>query len=123
MDHGESLAAELTPAAQKFLRDHINSVWQLELILFMKEANSPLSIGEIARHLYANTGMIEAALASFAKDGILKENGSQPPAYAYAPSTREMTDAIEQARSAYSSKRLSVINFIFSKRDKDRNCS
>lgn len=119
MDHGDVLAAELTPAAQKFLRDHINSIWQLELILYLKEIGSPLSIVEIARHLYTNTGMIEAALTAFVKDGILKEGGSQPIVYAYGPSTTELIEAIEQAKKAYSDKRLSVINFIFSQRDGD----
>lgn len=120
MEHEENTAAELTPAAQKFLRDHIQSVWQLELILFMKERNSALSIADIARHLYSNPRMIESALFSFVNDGILKERSTQPAAYSFAPDSPELTNAIEEASAAYANKRLSVINFIFSKTGTDQ---
>ncbi len=120
MDHEESTAAELTPAAQKFLRDHIQSVWQLELILFMKEKDSALSIADIATHLYSNPRMIESALFSFVRNGILKERETQPVAYFFAPDSLELAHAIEEARAAYVSKRLSVINFIFSKSGTDK---
>ena len=120
MEHEENTAAELTPAAQNFLRNHIQSVWQLELILFMKEKNSALSISDIATHLYSNPRMIESALYSFVNDGILKERGTQPVAYSFAPASPELTHAIEEASAAYANKRLSVINFIFSKSDSDQ---
>lgn len=115
MDHEENTAAELTPAAQQFLRDHIQSVWQLELILFLRDKSSSLSIAEIATQLYSNPRMIESAISSFVKIGILKERDSQPVAFTYEPDSLEMINAIEQASAAYSNKRLSVINFIFSK--------
>jgi hypothetical protein len=123
MDHGEVLAPDLTPAARLFLRNHIHSVWQLELILFMKESNSSLSIADIARHLYADTNMIDSAMAEFVNCGILQQKGSQPALYAYEPSTPELIDAIEQAKMAYSNKRLSVINYIFSKEKRDGESS
>jgi hypothetical protein len=115
MEHEETTAAELTPAAQKFLRDHIQSVWQLELILFLRDKSASLSIAEIATQLYSNPRMIESAISSFVKDGILKERESQPVAFTYEPDSLEMMHAIEQACAAYANKRLSVINFIFSK--------
>ncbi len=108
-------AAEIAPAAQKFLRDHIQSLWQLELILFMKEKRSALSAAEIATGLYSTPRMIESALSGFAKNGILKAGENQPKIYAYAPDTVELTEAIEQASAAYANRRLAVINFIFSK--------
>ena len=120
MDHEETTAGELTLAAQQFLRDHIQSVWQLELILFMKEKNAALSIAEIATHLYSNPRMIESALSCFVDDGILQEKETQPAAFTYSPGSIEMTHAIEEAVVAYANKRLAVINFIFSKNTSDQ---
>jgi hypothetical protein len=119
MENEESLGVEITPAAQKFLRDHIQSVWQLELILFMKEKSHPLSASEIASQLYSNPRVIETALTDFVRNGIIKED-QNPSFYNYDPDSMEMTDAIEQAGKAYAKKRLSVINFIFSKTDSDK---
>jgi len=120
MDIDDSLGPELTPAAQKFLREHIQSVWQLELILFMKERSRALSATEIASQLYSNPHVIETALSDFAKGGIVKEK-EDASLFTYAPESVELTNAIEQAGIAYAKKRLSVINFIFSKVDDGRS--
>ncbi|PZM84384.1 MAG: hypothetical protein DKT66_07035 [Candidatus Melainabacteria bacterium] len=119
MDNEESLAVEISPEAQKFLRNHIQSVWQLELILFMKEKGNALSVTEIASKLYSNPRVIETALTDFVRGGIIKEKESQN-VYAFDPDSVEMTNAIEQAGKAYANKRLSVINFIFSRTDGDK---
>ncbi|MBX9952383.1 MAG: hypothetical protein K2Y39_24635 [Candidatus Obscuribacterales bacterium] len=117
MDNEDSFGSELTQAAQQFLREHIQSVWQLELILFMKEKRQALSAAEIASRLYSNPRVIEAALSDFVKGGIIKEK-REPSLFAYSPASPELNDAIEQAGNAYAMKRLSVINFIFSKGDR-----
>ncbi|HNB22495.1 MAG TPA: hypothetical protein PKZ32_08765 [Candidatus Melainabacteria bacterium] len=119
MDNDDSFGVEITPAAQQFLREHIQSVWQLELILFMKGKSNALSASEIASQLYSNPRIIESALCDFVRGGIFKEKEGSS-VYAYEPASVEIADAIEQAGSAYAKKRLSVINFIFSKNDSDK---
>lgn len=115
MEREETVAAEITPAAQRFLREHIKAVWQLELIMFMKQNAAALSAANIAAHLYLNPREIEEALTRFNRAGILNAQSSEPTTYTFHPQAEDLRDAIEDACSAYQNKRLSVINFIFSR--------
>jgi len=117
MEKEDTAAAEMTFAAQKFLRDHIPAVWQLELLMFMKHSNSTLPAAAVAAHLYSNPREIEEALSRFVESGLLRCERSEPPVYCFDPESEEMSYAIEQACNAYLNKRLAVINFIFSKND------
>lgn len=118
MDNEEATAVEISPAVQNFLREYIQAVWQLELLLFLKESASPLTAKDIAVHLYSSAAAMENALSTFVNAGILKVEDAQSPKYSFAPVSAELSNVIEQASSAYSSKRLAVTNFIFSQRTK-----
>ncbi|MBA3857248.1 MAG: hypothetical protein C0507_10110 [Cyanobacteria bacterium PR.3.49] len=115
MEREETAAAEMTPGAQKFLREQIQAVWQLEVILFMKQSTGAMSAAKIATHLYSNPREIEDALSRFDKNGILKADGGEPATYFYRPQSAELQNAIDEACRAYQTKRLAVINFIFSR--------
>lgn len=115
MEREETAAAEMTPGAQKFLREQIQAVWQLEVILFMKQSTAAMSAAKIATHLYSNPREIEDALSRFDKNGILKADGGEPATYFYRPQSAELQNAIDEACRAYQTKRLAVINFIFSR--------
>ncbi len=115
MEKEETAAAEITPAAQKFLREQIQAVWQLELVMFMKQNAVAMSAANIAAHLYSSPREIEVALSRFDKNGVLIADGGEPTVYFYRPETNELKEAIEDACAAYQNKRFAVINFIFSR--------
>lgn len=115
MGHEETAAADFSPVVSEFLRNHIQSVWQLELLQFLRSSGASLTAADIAAHLYSNTREVESALSNFARDGVLSAEHSEQSKYTFAPSNPDLLAAIEQSLAAYTTKRLAVIDMIFSR--------
>ena len=100
----------VTGKVQHFISRYIRSVWQLELLLALLSASKPLNSSEIASILYISKDAIEAALGTYAKYGLVKliDGG-----YVYSTEDPDLLDAIKQTSKAYSERRSSVINLIF----------
>jgi predicted transcriptional regulator len=113
MNEEATYISEITPRVQTFIHNHFQSVWQLELILFLKKRSELLSVSEIAKSLYYTPQAIENALSDFVSSGILKASGDTPGKYGYFPENSELRDLVEQTCQAYSAKRTAVINCIF----------
>lgn len=106
---------EIAPRVRSFIRNHIQSVWQLELILFLKKQSELLSVSEIAKNLYYTPQAIEAALSDFVSSGILQSSEDNMGFYRYYPASSELREMVELTCQAYEAKRLAVIKCIFNK--------
>ncbi|MBC7996737.1 MAG: hypothetical protein IAF58_02270 [Leptolyngbya sp.] len=106
---------EIAPRVRAFIRNHIRSVWQLELILFLKKQSGLLSVSEIAKNLYYTPQAIETALSDFVTSGILQSSSDNPGRYRYYPASSELREMVELTCQAYEAKRVAVINCIFHK--------
>lgn len=104
---------DFSPQIKDFVRKNIRSVWQLEVILFVKDLGKAATAYEVASALYLRPDAIEKSLLSFEKLGIVKSNEGSPRKFYYSPSS-ELSDQIEQTAKAYSERRFAIINLIFS---------
>lgn len=104
---------DFSPQIKDFIRAHVRSVWQLELLLFVRNIQRPVTAAEAASALYLKADAIGNALTLYAKRGILQSDGKTPPTFLYCPSP-SLDDQIDQTARAYSERRFAIINLIFS---------
>ena len=105
---------DISPELKTFLKAHIHSVWQLELITFLRNQENPVTVSEIAKYLYSTPAAIESTLERFVQLGIIAESLGNPNSFTFSPSSMEMRQTIDDAANAYSMRRIDVINLIFS---------
>lgn len=109
---------EISFEVRSFLRDNIQSVWQLDLLIALMNIKHPIDANTLARHLYTNPVAIESALQRFAKTGIAKEHPGKICTYSYAPASDDKLRTIEDTAKTYAIRRVDVINLIFSSHSK-----
>ena len=105
---------EISFEVRSFLRDYIQSVWQLDLLIALMNLREPVDAGKLARLLYSSPGAMESALKHFVNSGILKEFPGHPHAFKYAPASDEKRRIVEETAKTYAIRRVDVINLIFS---------
>lgn len=100
----------------QFLRDHIDSVEQLEiLILLCQSGDRSWTAEEIARELRSSQSSVSKRLEEFASKRFLKVVEQSPRRYSYAPVDESARRRIEELRELYKVRRVTVIDAIFSK--------
>ena len=100
---------------RSFLKENIQSVWQLDLLIALMNIKQPVDANTLARLLYSSPASIESALQRFVKTGIAKEfPGSKACAYSYAPVSEDKRRVIADTAQTYAIRRVDVINLIFS---------
>ncbi|MCC6977787.1 MAG: hypothetical protein IT343_05665 [Candidatus Melainabacteria bacterium] len=109
-----ALISEISYEVRTFIKDHVFSVWQLELIMHMRDRNHALTCDEIAKLLYSTPSAIESTLRRFTELGVLRLSIESADSFIYAPSTTELSQVIDLTAQAYSARRIDVINLIFS---------
>lgn len=108
------LISEISSKVQNFLRKYVRSVWQLEVILYVRDSKAPLTSSEIARALYLSPEAIERALSTFEKEGLVKSVSQGSKAYYFAPANSDLRDSIDQTAGVYLERRVALINAIVS---------
>ncbi|HEY9787680.1 MAG TPA: helix-turn-helix domain-containing protein [Candidatus Obscuribacterales bacterium] len=108
------MVARIPASVQSFLRRNIRSVWQLDLLLYLKAQNKPITIEQIAKALYLSPAVIAEGLKHLEGAGLVKSSGKPPTAYLYSPLTDSLRATADQSISAYTERRVQVINIIFS---------
>lgn len=104
----------LPEIVQRIIGDHIDSVEQLEVLLLLRrEREHPWNAETVARELRIAAASAEDRLCDLTRRGMLQPTDEQN--YRYAPRERRLDEAVGALASAYSERRVSVINLIFSK--------
>lgn len=98
-----------------FLRDHIRSVWGVELLLLLKrDPERSWPVPELVRELRGSQRLVEQNLQNFERSGLaVHEEGT----WRYAPAgeaLRELSDMLERA---YRERPVAIINAISRPRD------
>ena len=106
--------SDIPARAQQFLKTYIKSVWQLELIVFLKSSGKAWNCQDISKALYMSSDKnIETVLQNFERAGVVQSSQEPQKTYIYAPTNTEMRDSVEQALKAYSERRVQVVNLIY----------
>lgn len=109
--HGGPNTADISIKAREFIRQHIGSVWQLELLLLFKRSGNSMDVLEASRALRMESRALEEYIKFLAAAGILVRDDNQH--YAYAPQFTALSEAIDEAEKMYSERRVAVVDFIY----------
>lgn len=107
-----AIATDYSKVTQ-FIKKHIHSVWQLELILILRACAQPLTADAIGQRLYMEPEVLKNVLDALVRQGVLKAEDLKPKTYVYSPTTEDLSEAVEQTAKAYAERRMSVIDLIF----------
>ncbi len=104
------VTSELSNRTKDFLRRHIRSIWQLELLLLFKSNPRSLTVAEASRILCITPRATESGIKALVGSGILIQETSHNFKYAATGMVSQSVDEIERM---YKEKRTAVINFIY----------
>lgn len=109
-------AGDLPEAVRRLIADHIDSVEQLEILLLLQQHPERSWTAEsVARELRISPLSAGDRLKDMARSAILSRLQGSEAEYRYAPESPQMAEAVAGLATAYSERRVTVINLIFSK--------
>jgi hypothetical protein len=94
-----------------FVREHVRSVWALELLLALRrDPDRCWAADELVRELRASTTLVSSNLQAFERSGLamLTDEGC----YRYAPASPVLDELCGLLQSAYRERPVAVINMI-----------
>lgn len=101
------------PELKQFIVQHIESLAQLEVLLYMREhADRSITPQELANRLALTVELSSAILADLTKRGLVAKVEA---AYRYQAASGEIDQLVAVLAEAYRSRRLAVTNEIYSK--------
>jgi len=106
--------SHIPPNVVSFIETTIDSLWQLELLLFLKNSPAPLTSEELGNALYVHGDSIQDALVDFEKLGLVKKTGADR--YSYSPCKSELHRDVQDTAKAYRDRRFGIVSLIFSNR-------
>jgi hypothetical protein len=96
-----------------FLRHHVESYEQLELLLFLREHHAlGWPISQIAERLHFPSGEIDQAVAGLVAAGCVAERAQPERAIRYAPRDEGQAAAIDGLAAAYAARPLAIIKLM-----------
>ncbi|MDZ4836405.1 MAG: hypothetical protein SGJ27_21735 [Candidatus Melainabacteria bacterium] len=107
----------LSPTVEKFIKDNIESVWQLELLLYARARTDSLGSHELAAALYTSPDAVENALNHFERVGLLKKCPYDQAGFIYSPINSSLKDSVDQTATAFAARKVAIIQYIFSHPD------
>lgn len=103
----------LPPNVDRFLRDAVRSVWDLELLLLFRRQRPRLwTADELVRDLRASILIVGDSLDALQKAGLVSKNANEQ--YQYWPISPELDQLVDEVATAYSSSPVAVTEAILS---------
>jgi hypothetical protein len=97
-----------------FVREYIDSVDQLEILLLLRGGpEREWTAEEISRALSTSEASVVARLAYLQSVGLVEMK--RPSHYRYAPKSQDVAQVMEEVSAAYAQYRVRIINLIYSK--------
>jgi hypothetical protein len=99
------------PDLAAFVREHVRSVWAVELLLLMKrDAERVWPVADLVRELRASHSLVIDNLQRFERSGLaIRDEGD---GWRYAPASPVLGAFVEKLEAAYRERPVSVINLI-----------
>jgi hypothetical protein len=103
----------LTPNVDRFLRDGVRSIWELELLLLFHQQRARLwTAEELVRDLRASVLIVGDSLDALQKVGLVSKNADEQ--YQYWPVSPELDRLVDDVAAAYASSPVAVTEAILS---------
>jgi len=99
------------PGFAGFVREHMRSVWAVELLLILRRDSERCWTPEaLVAELRASSNLVRDNLASFERSGLAVEDDAG--CWRYAPAGAVLEDLAERLERAYRERPVSIINLI-----------
>ena len=99
------------PDLAAFVREHVRSVWAVELLLVLKrDPERCWPAADLVRELRASTMLVSDNLQRFERSGLVIRDDND--SWRYAPASPLLDDLTTQLEAAYRERPVSVINLI-----------
>jgi hypothetical protein len=109
------MPAGIPESVERFIRQHIGTIAQLELLLLLRnEPERTWSVDDAAKGIYTAVSMTGPLLDSLRASGLLVR---QEVGFQYAPASGELEAIVAELAQLYAERRVSVINVIYSATD------
>lgn len=108
--------AAIPPRVQRFISTHIDSIEKLEVLLLLRaRAEREWTARDVSQELRITEASAAARLEDLAARKLLAVREGSPPSYRFKPASADDAQDIADLQETYSTRRVSVISFIFSK--------
>lgn len=99
------------PELAAFVREHVRSVWAVELLLLLRrDRERRWAAADLVRELRASTPLVNDNLQRFERSGLaVREDGDL---WRYAPAAPVLDQLAERLEAAYRERPVTVINLI-----------
>ena len=99
-----------------FIREHVRSVWALELLLLLKrDPGRAWAADQLVAELRASIGLVAEILARLEQAGLaVRADGD---GYSYRPATAALAQLSDRLESAYRERPVAIVNLIAAPRD------
>jgi DNA-binding HxlR family transcriptional regulator len=95
----------------EFVREHVRSVWALELLLLLKrDTERCWSAPDLVRELRASTTLVNDNLQRFVRSGLVTRD--EEACYRYTPAGTVLANLCDGLEAAYRERPVAVINMI-----------
>lgn len=99
------------PELAAFAREHMRSVWAVELLLLLRrDAERRWAPDELVRELRASTNLVRDNLAAFQTSGLAVEDDAG--CWRYAPAVPVLGHLADRLEAAYRERPVAIINLI-----------
>lgn len=108
------LSADAELAA--FLREHVRSVWGVEILLLMKRDEARCwTPGQLVAELRASTWLVNDTLQRFERGGLV--TADDEGCYRYRPAASPLAVLCDRVEAAYRERPVAIVNLIAQPRD------
>jgi Mn-dependent DtxR family transcriptional regulator len=103
---------ELSPAANRFIRCHVRSVWDIELLLLLlRDPSRFWTPGELVHELRASAPLVTTSLMALIRAGcVMAEEWER---YRYRAAGPELEAQVQAVREAYANFPVAVTQLIW----------
>lgn len=118
MDGSERLAGEeISPELQRFIQSTINSIDQLEVLLFlMSNSEREWTAGQVSERVRVASEAVAVSLKALYSAHLLSSSQTDPPSYRYAPSSNALAEEVAKSLDrASKDNRETLIQLIYSR--------
>ncbi|MBW8812181.1 MAG: hypothetical protein JF588_02040 [Caulobacterales bacterium] len=104
------------PELSAFVREHMRSVWAVELLLLLRrEAERCWAAEALVRELRASTNLVADILAAFERSGLAVRDDDS--CWRYAAANPVLDGLAARLEAAYRQRPVAIINLIASRTD------
>jgi hypothetical protein len=107
---------DLSPELERFIAAEVRSVEQLEILLLLAgEPGSWWGASGVYEVVKSNPLSVEIRLEEFVRDGILKKQLADPPAYQFSAANGPLVRVVSELRAAYAERPVRIVQAIYAK--------